>query len=206
LNASFGHGFVQVGRRNSIGENKVVGSMIDVGSRLRAFRKKKGISLNKLSQITGIAASNLSCIELNKSSPTLITLVKIAEAFDARVGEFMDELIYHEVALCPSSEAISETGDDAGISVSLLNGRIPLRKLEARLITIEEAPKNGAPVPGYGTERVIYCIKGSLCCETSKHKLEIIEGDALYLRSEAAAVLTPTSETPASILLINQAP
>ncbi len=184
----------------------MVGSIIDVGSRLRAFRKKKGVSLNKLSQITGIAASNLSCIELNKSSPTLATLVRIAEAFDVRVGEFLDELIYHEAALCPSSEAVPETGDDAEISVSLLNGRIPLRKLEARFITIEKVPENGMPVPVNGTDRLIYCLKGSLCCETCKHKLEMIEGDALYLRAEAVAVLTQTGQTPASILLINQVP
>ncbi len=38
-------------------------SEIHVGEQIRAFRKKKKLSLTDLSKITGIAASNLSSIE-----------------------------------------------------------------------------------------------------------------------------------------------
>ncbi len=56
-----------------------------VGARIRLYRRKKNLSLTDLSRLTGIAASNLSSIELNKTSPTLNTLIKIADAFDMKV-------------------------------------------------------------------------------------------------------------------------
>jgi transcriptional regulator with XRE-family HTH domain len=67
-------------------------SEIHVAEQIRAFRKKKKLSLTDLSKLTGIAASNLSSIELGKSSPTLNTLVKIASAFHLRAGLFLDEV------------------------------------------------------------------------------------------------------------------
>ena len=54
---------------------------INLGANIRASRNKRKMSLTELSEKTGIAASNLSSIELGKSSPTLNTLVKIAAAF-----------------------------------------------------------------------------------------------------------------------------
>lgn len=68
----------------------------DVGSKIRIFRLRKKISLNELSRMTGIAVSNLSSMELGKSSPTLSTLVKIADAFEVRAGVFLDERTLQE--------------------------------------------------------------------------------------------------------------
>ena len=48
-------------------------SEVNIGAKIRWYRKRKNISLAQLSAVTGIAASNLSSIELNKTSPTLNT-------------------------------------------------------------------------------------------------------------------------------------
>ncbi len=73
-------------------------SEIDAGAKIRSYRKRKGLSLTRLSEITGIAASNLSSLELNKTSPTLQTLARIADAFDVKISEFLDEIFYRKVS------------------------------------------------------------------------------------------------------------
>jgi transcriptional regulator with XRE-family HTH domain len=78
----------------------------NVGAKIRAFRKAKGLSLVELSKRTGIAPSNLSSIELNKSSPTLSTLLKIAHAFEMRLGEWLDEALYSKATLCSGAVAL----------------------------------------------------------------------------------------------------
>lgn len=62
------------------------------GKRLKAFRKKKGYSLDKLSERTGISKSYLSLIERDiQSNPSLDILNRIAKTFEIEVEELVRE-------------------------------------------------------------------------------------------------------------------
>ncbi|MBM4328793.1 MAG: helix-turn-helix transcriptional regulator, partial [Deltaproteobacteria bacterium] len=80
-------------------ESAKPGTRLRVGPNIRELRKRKGLSLPKLAKLTGIAASNLSSLELNKSSPTLNTLVRIAAAFNMKLGAFLDEVVYEKAVV-----------------------------------------------------------------------------------------------------------
>jgi XRE family transcriptional regulator of biofilm formation len=63
------------------------------GNRIREIREKKGLSLNKLSKITGISKSYLSFIERSKQTNPSITIVKkIADALGITMNELLVEL------------------------------------------------------------------------------------------------------------------
>lgn len=55
-------------------------------------RSKKGISLRRLEELTGISKSEINLIERedNKRSPTLDQLEKIAIALDVRITDLFD--------------------------------------------------------------------------------------------------------------------
>ena len=53
-------------------------------------RNDKGISLVKLSQMTGISKSTLNNIENEKVSPTVAELEAIAKALDVRITDLFD--------------------------------------------------------------------------------------------------------------------
>lgn len=53
---------------------------VRIGKRIAELRKEKGISQNKLGQLTGISASNIGKIELAQFNPGLETLCKIGDA------------------------------------------------------------------------------------------------------------------------------
>jgi transcriptional regulator with XRE-family HTH domain len=60
------------------------------GSILKILRSKKGLSLSKLSQQTGISKSYLSLIERNiQSNPSLEILEKLAERLDVAVEDLV---------------------------------------------------------------------------------------------------------------------
>ncbi|OCA87509.1 hypothetical protein A8F94_06475 [Bacillus sp. FJAT-27225] len=57
------------------------------GKRIRQLREEKGISLNKLSEITGISKSYLSFLERGiQKNPSIYILEKLAEALQTEVG------------------------------------------------------------------------------------------------------------------------
>jgi XRE family transcriptional regulator of biofilm formation len=63
------------------------------GDRIREIREKQGLSLNKLSKITGISKSYLSFIERSRQTNPSITIVKkIADALEIPMNELLFEL------------------------------------------------------------------------------------------------------------------
>jgi XRE family transcriptional regulator, master regulator for biofilm formation len=62
------------------------------GIRIRELRIKKGLSLNKLSKLTGISKSYLSFLERDiKSNPSLDILMKIAETLKVDIDYLIEE-------------------------------------------------------------------------------------------------------------------
>jgi len=175
---------------------------IDLGAQIRAYRKKKKLSLIALSRLTGIAASNLSSIELNKSSPTLITLVKISRAFDMKVGAFLDDVLYSKAIFCCGSKAGVEKTSSRGVSISLLTAGMFPGRLHARVLSLETDSQSFA-VDGQGTDRFVYCLKGSVAALVDDEKYVLMPNDGIYLRPDAVAICEIQGAQKASILVVN---
>ncbi|MFT9497206.1 helix-turn-helix domain-containing protein [Anaerosolibacter sp.] len=63
-----------------------------LGDNIRRERKKKKISINNLSKLSGVSLGYLSDLENNKvSNPTIDKLLKIAYILDVSVDEFFKE-------------------------------------------------------------------------------------------------------------------
>jgi len=59
--------------------------LIQLGSRIRKIRKQKGMTQQHLSTASEIEKANLSRIESGMTNPTVLTLLKICNAFDVKV-------------------------------------------------------------------------------------------------------------------------
>ena len=60
------------------------------GNKLKVMRIEKGISLNKLSELTGISKSYLSLIERNiQKNPSIDILGKLAKTFEVEVEDLV---------------------------------------------------------------------------------------------------------------------
>jgi DNA-binding XRE family transcriptional regulator len=176
---------------------------IDVGSRIRAYRKRIGISLTELSRLTGIAASNLSSIELNKTSPTLGTILKIAEAFGMRVAPFLDEVLYRKAVVRKGKKP--EQPDNGQMRPRSLNltDDVMLNMMDARIIHLLP---NMEPVLAEtpGTDRFAYCLEGEISVEVKNdHFYCLVKGDSIYLLPDAVAYFNVTEGPGASLLLVN---
>ncbi len=152
-----------------------------VGARIRLYRKKKRLSLIDLSRLTGIAASNLSSIELNKTSPTLNTLIKIADAFEMKAGALLDEMLYGPVVFCPASGARPKDSQKAGVSIETLTDHVQKPEMLARTITV--APSATPFILDSQGDTFIYCIHGTANVAAHGACYALRPGDGLYLRA-----------------------
>ena len=62
---------------------------MNIGSKLKQFRKEKALTLDQISQMTGVAKATLSRIENGKVGGNFTTLKKIADALHVSLDELM---------------------------------------------------------------------------------------------------------------------
>ena len=60
-----------------------------IGERIRTARRKKGLTQENLSSITGISQPHIGHIESGKTKVGLPTLLKIANALDSTLDDFV---------------------------------------------------------------------------------------------------------------------
>src|SRR6201991_1829186 len=63
---------------------------IDLGTRLRALRTERGLSLSQLEAATNISSSFLSLVESGKSDITISRLVRLADYFDVELSDLVE--------------------------------------------------------------------------------------------------------------------
>jgi len=63
---------------------------LDVGKRITFLREKKGITVNKLANLSGVSQSYLRDIELGKKQPTVEYLEYICYGLDISLKDFFD--------------------------------------------------------------------------------------------------------------------
>ena len=61
---------------------------LDIGSQVRELRQRKGLTLQNVSDLTGLSKPLLSQIENNIASPPIATLLKISKALGVNIGYF----------------------------------------------------------------------------------------------------------------------
>lgn len=174
---------------------------LDVGARIRAFRKKNKLSLNKLSKLTGIAASNLSSMELNKSSPTLATLLRIAAAFDMPVGALLDQVLHTSASVCRSGQGRPVEVSEAGVATFDLTGNLYRAMLAAELVRLD---RGSAPfdLGTGGGDRFVYGLEGGITVSVDNDLIELAAGDSLFVEAEARLVVENRRHAAARLLVV----
>ncbi len=61
-----------------------------LGSRIKAVRESRGLSIRDLAELAGINKSQIVRIESGQSDPHYTTLLRIARALEVSVGDFAD--------------------------------------------------------------------------------------------------------------------
>lgn len=66
-------------------------SLDHIVSELVKVRKEKGISHEKLTELSGLSRTAISYIEARKSTPSIISLMKLCKALDVKLSELMQD-------------------------------------------------------------------------------------------------------------------
>ncbi len=103
---------------------------MDVGARLQAIRKAKGLSQRELAKRVGVTNSTISLIEQNKVSPSIGSLKKVLSGIPISLGDFFTQQEPPDPAGGPfyAREAQPDLGDGA-VHLYLIGARHSARNM-----------------------------------------------------------------------------
>lgn len=152
---------------------------------VKSMRKKKGFSLKKLSELSGLSVSFLSNYENGRVSISVASLKKISAALQVPISELIGDEDQSEVIIVRKSEryALPHHMTKSGMAYTDYLVRGPSTAMH---VTITRLPAHSdtGDVSTHPGEEFIYILKGvgSILLNGSKHLLQ--EGDIIYYSSQ----------------------
>jgi transcriptional regulator with XRE-family HTH domain len=151
-----------------------------LGERLRKIRTNKAFSLEELAKKTGLTRSFLSQVEKNRTSPSINSLIKIAEALEVRIGDlFLENKNGEDKYIIHANERESYTLPKNKIRIELLAPRKNALGFEPMLIYLGVGAASGkiiAPRPFF-----CFILEGKLELTIGEETHVLTKGDSIYL-------------------------
>jgi transcriptional regulator with XRE-family HTH domain/KaiC/GvpD/RAD55 family RecA-like ATPase len=161
---------------------------MDLGTRLKELRTKRGLSQTDLAKLVGVTPSSISQIESDLIYPSLPALLKMTEVLSVDMSSFFQE----------SAAAKNRVIFPSGESVEMKFSDLPKGSISGKLLTpvdfepkaepylIEIPAKKSLPTHFFihKGEEIGYLLSGKLQLKMEKSVYMVSTGDVIYLTSE----------------------
>ncbi len=162
---------------------------VPVGEHIRQFREARGMTLQQLAERTGFSAALISQIENRMVSPSLGTLVKIANAFDTSVSAFIGgkaerafSIVRKEDRTTVSRVGLKEGGRSSYTYEALGAGKAG-RKMEPFLVRLKPLPDRNVARNSHEGEEFLFVLSGKVEVFLDQYSDILSEGDCIYYNS-----------------------
>jgi transcriptional regulator with XRE-family HTH domain len=162
---------------------------ISVGEKIKSLRETKGFSLKELADLTGFSTALLSQMENHLVSPSLGTLIKLANAFGVKVGDFLGETQGEPFSIVRKDERkkvsrfASKDGVKYGYSYESLGFDKKDRHMEPFIVTLEPATIKTSKTSVHDGEEFIFVLEGEMEVILGNHTDVLYPGDSIYYDS-----------------------
>jgi transcriptional regulator with XRE-family HTH domain len=151
---------------------------VDVGYRLKELRQERGKSMRALARLSGLSTNALSMIERGKTSPSVSTLYKLAEALEVPITAFFrSEPPRHEVVFIKAEDR-TRVNFQRGVWEGL-GGESFLGRVEPFLLTLESGGSSGPFGMIHSGHEFVMCLEGQLEYEVEGQHFTLDPGDSL---------------------------
>ena len=178
---------------------------MDLGSRIRALRKERGLSLEQLAAKAKVAVGSLSRIENGKGGGNSRTLEKVADALKISVAELYRGLeVPPQTAalLTPEPKGTQVYTYDEKASAILLTTQVSKKNMLPQMIVLQPEGKTAKEQYPKGTERWIFGLEGDVEAKVGEDSYRIPKGGTLYLDASASHQFFNTHRSVAKIISV----
>src|ERR1043166_1391146 len=155
---------------------------IELGTRLGALRRERGLSLAALAMKTGVTKGFLSLVERGRKAPSISTLLKLSDAYGLAVGDLLDATKERQApySLVRRGERIkyAREGTLHGYRYEAIAYRKKAKHMEPFVVSVPiRVPRKFFQHEG---EELLYVLQGRVEVHLGEERIALAAGDCLY--------------------------
>ncbi len=173
-----------------------------VGANLRRLRVKRGLSLEKLSKMSGVSRAMLGQIELGQSAPTINVLWKISTALSVPFSGLIGQRQAGGHVVLRGESAKTLTSHDGSFSSRALFPFDEPRRVEFYELRLAPRGEERADAHAPGTVENLVVSKGEVEVEIEGARELLHAGDAIVFEADAPHVYRNPSAAESVMYLV----
>lgn len=170
---------------------------MDIGSTIRAIRKRKNITIAQICEETGLSQGFMSQVETNKTSPSISTLENIAQALKVPLAYLLLKKEDRMNIVRKDERRITTSGSE-NLKVEHLSSTKNVRMM---LVEFPPGASTGARPHAHEGEEVHVVIKGNIYAEQGEDTAEFGEGDSFSWNACTPHLVKNVGEDTAIVLI-----
>jgi transcriptional regulator with XRE-family HTH domain len=169
---------------------------MNIGSKIRAIRNRKKITIAQMCEQTGLSKGFISNVENNNTSPSINTLQTIANYLKVPLPYLLLEKDQHMSVIRKDERKIT-TFNDGNITIEHLGSKGGLRLM---LVNIPLGASTGEKNAHEGDESHLV-LEGTILAEQGEDSFIIEEGDTFSWNASVPHFVKNIGEKPAAVLI-----
>ncbi|MFC5449442.1 helix-turn-helix domain-containing protein [Paenibacillus aestuarii] len=170
---------------------------MDIGSTIRAIRKRKNITIAQICEETGLSQGFMSQVETNKTSPSIATLESIAQALKVPLAYLLLKKEERMHIVRKDERKITTTGSEQ-LKVEHLSST---KNVRMRLVEFPPGTSTGDTPHAHEGEEVHVVIQGKIYAEQGEDAAEFGEGDSFSWNACTPHLVKNMGEDTAIVLI-----
>lgn len=168
---------------------------------LKTYRDRKKLSLEKVSELTGVSKTMIGQIERGESSPTITTIWKIANGLKISFTSLINQT-QPDTKIVQKKDVQILTEDDGKYRVYPYFPFQDERRFEIYSVEIELGGFLSSDSHGEGTEEFITVFEGELKIQVNNTEYTIGNGDSIRFKADRPHTYQNSGETLTRLSMI----
>ena len=174
---------------------------VDVGGRLKELRIERGKSMRSLARASGLSTNALSMIERGRTSPSVSTLYKLADALGVPITAFFrleppkQKIVFRQAA------ARKRVAFPKGLWEGL-GGEAFVGHIEPFMLTLEPGGGSGPFGMLHSGSEFVLCLKGEIEYTIEDEKFTLQPGDSLIFAANLRHTWRNLIDCPSTAIIV----
>ena len=173
-----------------------------IGTKLRALRMGKRLTMARLSAETGLSTALLSKLETDRMIPTLPTLATICKVYGVGLGYFFSEPTRQTLSITRNSQLRSDGRSGDPVRTVPLNSPGPATRLTGQVVELTPGSAAEIPAPQGETASLLYVLEGKLQLETGGLLETLEQGDCAYIETDRPVAWSAAGKAGCRLLAV----
>jgi len=186
---------------------------LNIGKKIRGLRTRVDLTLQQLSDLTGLSKPLLSQIENGVTAPPIATLLKISRALSVNIGHFFQDGPVHERIVVVRQEERREVtrrfqGDGTAVGYRYESLAYPWsdKNMEPFLVEIDARSETEMTFYNHLGEEFLFVLEGQVEFRGGGRVIALGVGDSLYFDSEIPHAVRSLGDEKSKVLAVVYSP